>query len=85
MAIHISNFGSFSDRVKPYADQGGFVPEKGDKPEDFNFGHDNFVTDIDENGDGYEGYAAETWEDFLKDAVEATERASESAAAWREN
>lgn len=37
MAFHYKHFGSFGNNIKKYADRQGFVPEAGDKLEDFNF------------------------------------------------
>jgi len=82
MAFHISNFGNFAKGLRSFKDIDGFVPEVGDKPGELNFGHDGFVNDFDSNGDGYEGAAEEAWDDFLRNAVQATEYASAAKADW---
>ena len=81
--FHKGNFGSFGTKLP--SDINGFVPEAGDSPEDFNFGHDEFVEDFDSQGDGYDGYAAERWAEFVNEAVEATTDAEAALAAWRDS
>lgn len=71
--FHKSNFGSFG--VNLPCDLDGQVPEEGDKAEAFRFEDSNFTEDFDDNGDGYDGYADEAWQEFVASAVSATERA----------
>jgi len=85
MSVHISNFGSFGSRLTPFQDLNGYVPEQGDSPEDFSWGHDEFTKDFDDNGDGYEGYAQETWAEFVDKAEEALAEASEETQGWSQN
>lgn len=81
--FHRSNFGSFGDNLP--CDLDGQVPEEGDKAEDFRFEDSDFTEDFDDNGDGYEGYAQETWQAFVDSAIEQTEKAKEALSEWREN
>ncbi len=83
--FHYTNFGSFGNDLKRLADMDGYVPEEGDNPEDFNFPHDHFLRDFDDNEDGYEGYAMEKWEAHTHKAIEATREASAALEAWRES
>lgn len=66
-------------------DQNGFVPESGDRPEEFNFGHDEFVADFDTDGNGYEGAAADAWAAFVSDAEAKTQAAQAALKEWRRN
>lgn len=79
--FHRSDMGSFGGHLP--CDLNGFVPEKGDKPEDFKFGHDTFTVDFDEWGNGYRGYAKEQWEAFVASAVKEAEIASDALEEWR--
>lgn len=67
---HISNLGIFGSYVRHYADNHGFVPQKGDKKKDFNFNgqNNNFMP----------------WEELVADAVEATQLANQAAREWAE-
>jgi len=80
--FHFSNLGNFGTEVKTFADRNGYVPETGDKPEDFNFGSDDFIADF-EDGDGWDGYAASRWEEFVASARAATTAARLALEAWR--
>lgn len=80
--FHWTHFGAHGKALP--RDLDGFVPEQGDDPTQFNFGHDDFVTDFDNNGDGHEGCAAEAWEEFVSRAVEATSAAEAATVEWRE-
>lgn len=71
MSYHYSNFGQFSDYVVQYADLNGYVPEAGDDPENFTWPH--------------EGYEGDEWEDFVQQAIAATEEAEEALKEWRED
>lgn len=81
--FHASNFGGFATELKAYADLNGQVPEEGDEPGAFSWPHDDFTANFDRDGNGYEGYAAEKWEEHVAAAVEATERASAALEEWR--
>ena len=72
MAFHFSKLGRFSHNIKRFADMNGLVPEAGAKREDF-----VYVT-------GYHGdFTAESWEDFVNEAVAATKHATEASAKWQ--
>lgn len=73
--FHISNLGSFGENVKQFADMDGFAPTEGGEPMDFNYGHDDFTSDYDENGNGYDGYAFEAWSEWVA-------AAEKSASTW---
>jgi hypothetical protein len=79
----ISNFGSFGQGLRHYADLNGCVPEQGDEPWEFQWDHDRFDRDFDCQGNGYEGYAAETWAAFIGEAVRATREAKAALDEWR--
>lgn len=81
--FHRTCFGALGNALP--SDLDGFVPEPGDDPMKFNFDHDDFVVDFDDNGDGYEGCAAEAWEEFVSRAVEATSAAEAATVEWRED
>lgn len=65
--FHKSNFGS----IHLPSDLDGYVPEAGDKHEDFRW-EDSDWTD-------------EQWDDFVERAVDATEEANKTIKAWRDN
>jgi hypothetical protein len=73
MAFHYSRFGIFGLALRNYADLHGYVPQAGDKPEDFVWSHDDF--DIDDG--------PEAWLDHVDDAVAATERAQVNLTLWQ--
>ena len=79
--FHKSVFGLFGSTLP--TDLNGFVPEPGDKPEEFNFGHDEFVTDFDADGNGYEGAAADAWAAFVSEAEAETRAARATLNEWR--
>lgn len=81
--FHRSSFGLFGNTLS--ADLNGFVPESGDRPEEFNFGHDEFVADFDEDGNGYEGAAADAWAAFVSEAEAKTRAARAALNEWRKN
>ena len=75
MAYHISNLGSFAgNRANPddpayYADLDGFVPQQGDRAEDFL----GVFTNL------------EWWTEWVADAVNATAQAERRAREWSES
>ena len=82
MSFHKSNFGSFGEGLP--CDLNGFVPEDGDDAASFDFGDDRFTADFDKHGNGYEGYAEESWREFVADAVEKTANAAVELEMWRQ-
>ena len=64
---HISNLGSFGTRVEQYADQAGYVPERGDRARDF-AGWDR---------------SGQPWRVFRAEAIRATRRAEKALEAWQ--
>jgi len=80
---HASNLGDYAPIE--FADLYGYIPEEGDKPEDFCYEYqDVFVADFDAAGNGYEGFAAEQWAEHVAAAVAATKEAERLLAKWRE-
>lgn len=71
MSYHVTNLGSFATTVARFADLDGYVPEDGDAAADFRYPCPNDFDD------------AETWSDWVAEAVEATERAEAELAEWR--
>lgn len=84
MAYHYTQFGLYGEGLRRYADLHGMVPQEGDKPDEFSWPHTEFECDFDDAGDGYEGYAAEQWEEHLAGAIAATEEANAELQKWRE-
>ncbi len=82
MAFYKSNLGHFGEQLP--CDLNGRVPETGDEPTDFTWDHDEFTTDFDEAGNGYEGFADEQWSTFVAETAELTRRAEEALDEWRE-
>ena len=80
--FHKSEFGHFGDNLP--CDLNGFVPEPGDSPDGFVWDHDDFTEDFDKDGNGYAGYAKETWEDFVRFADSKTHHATVRISGWRE-
>lgn len=76
---HKSYLGSFGDRLP--CDLQGYVPQRGDKPEDFIFEDDIFTADFDAYGNGYKGCAHDLWADFVDKAVQMTFEASSALSA----
>lgn len=73
MSFHITNLGSAGESLKKYADYDGYIPEEGDSSEDFTY-----------PGCDEEDYLCnEGWEDFVKEAVEATKEAEKAIEKWR--
>lgn len=81
--FHVSNFGSLAGSLADVADLNGFVPEPGDRPEQFTWDHDEFTNDFDDYGNGYEGYADGIWEVFVSDAQEALRAANLRVEGWQ--
>lgn len=81
MAFHKDQMGSFGSDLP--SDRNGFVPEEGDEPSDFQWDHDEFTMDFDDDGNGYEGYAQETWDGFVAQAIAKTREASAALEEWR--
>ena len=72
MAFHLSNLGSLSASLQGYADNEGFIPEKGDHWQEFKWPHKRQQAFADqENGEAY-------WQDFLAKAMAATEKAEQA-------
>ena len=69
MSFHYTNYGSFAGELKKYADLRGYVPEYGDSADDFDWPH--------------EGFTADQWDDFVAEAVDATEKAEKALRRWR--
>jgi len=84
MATHISNFGNAGAKLEHLADRDGFLPQAGDKPEDFDWLHDEFTCDFDSNGDGWVGFAAEEWAAHVAKCEAEIADATSALAAWRE-
>lgn len=80
---HWSNLGDFGKGPRVYADLDGYVPQEGDKPENFRWPHNEFTCDFD-GGEGYEGYAQEQWENHLANAIAATEKAKCALREWQQ-
>ncbi|MCY0898798.1 MAG: hypothetical protein OWU33_07665 [Firmicutes bacterium] len=57
--FHYSIFGVAGEQLAPYADLCGFVPEIGDRLEQFNYRGSELVTE-------------EEWQEWVRAAVEAT-------------
>jgi len=71
MSYHITNLGSFSNRVRRYADLDGYVPEDGDPRQYFTY---------DTSGDDFD---EDTWAEWVASAIAATEEAERGLACWR--
>lgn len=69
--FHISNLGKYGDLVRRYADIDGYVPQRGDLYEDFNYPVPN---DFDN-----EDY----WEEWVEEAERATEKAERGVSRWQ--
>lgn len=74
--FHRSNLGS----NKLPSDLNGMVPESGDQPEDFFWGHRDFLDDFDELGNGYVGCAQDQWWEFRNLAILKTREFIEDLA-----
>ncbi len=70
--FHFSKFGIFSEELKKYADQDGYVPEQNDIPEDFNFSPDNALND------------SQQWKQYVQDAVYRTTLAQQKLEQWQQ-
>ena len=79
--FHYTKLGTFGEYLP--RDLDGFVPTKGDKPEMFSWAHDHFTKDFDDCGNGWKGYAQETWDEFLAEAIRKTAIAEHSLYEWR--
>lgn len=80
--FHYTTLGQFGHL--PRTDLNGMVPEAGDHHEDMNFGPENdFTQDFDELGNGYEGYAANAWAEFVAECIASTETALKALEEWR--
>jgi hypothetical protein len=75
MSFHSTNFGSFAGRLAAFADNSGYVPQKGDKARDFSYAG-RFSA-------GPRGMGLK-WSEFVAAAVEATEGAQVALNGWRE-
>ena len=74
MPYHISDLGTFRHHAQPIADLTGFVPQAGDRREDFGY-----------NGTYDPHYVGDVpWDEFVQSAVEATRDAENDAQAWRD-
>jgi hypothetical protein len=76
MALHVTAIAGGPDLLL-LSDLDGYLPEEGDHPEDFDYPFDDFRSDFDEYGNGYVGYAAETWTKHVQEVKKALE-------TWRE-
>jgi hypothetical protein len=74
----MSNLGSFGHYVKRYADLTGFVPQLGDKREDFNYTPDAIRLWEDDE------LVPVSWDEWVEAAVQATGDAENDAQVWRE-
>lgn len=70
MSFHYTNFGSFGENLKHFADLRGFVPEEGDSHEDMEW---DAMTEWDDD----------SWDEHVADAVAATEAAQKAVNEWR--
>jgi hypothetical protein len=68
--FHITNFGSFSGGLSRYADLNSYIPEAGDD-------HDAMSWDSQTEWDD------DSWNEFVDEAVAATEDAEKALAEWR--
>lgn len=69
MSFHIFDFGPVSGRLQEYADKDGFIPEAGDRWQDFNWTNAKAKAFADKQ-------TGETiWQEFLKKAIAATSKA----------
>lgn len=66
MAFHITNFGSFAGRLRPFADRNGYVPERKDRKRDLDYGGDDLGN----------------WAEFKAAAARATKEAQEEVWGW---
>ncbi len=83
MSFHYSNFGAAGTELQPLADLRGYVPEEGDEPDQFEWSHDEYLNDYNDDGDGYDGFAADMWREHVTACVAATRRAEQEVAKWR--
>lgn len=74
--FHFSNYGQFGMPLQRYADLNGYVPEQGDKLQDFVFPTGWFDSED-------EDFNQEDWEGFIEAAVEATTVAERKLQDWR--
>lgn len=70
MAFHKTNYGQFG--VSLPSDLDGYVPEPGDRFEDFHW-------------DGFTAWNEDTWEDFITEAKAAVAEANMGLREWRHN
>lgn len=74
--FHISNLGQFASKaLENEADANGYVPELGDKFEEFDYSH---LPESDR------AYLAEQWDDELNKIDELIREANAQIKAWRE-
>ena len=69
--FHKTNLGSFAAHVDQYADIDGYVPQAGDHWSKMNW-------------DALIDWDADKWQEYVEDAVRATERAEQAVAEWQE-
>jgi len=85
MATHISNFGRMIAKLEQFADIHGFIPERGDKKEEFYYrtGAAWDETGFEAAGLQYDEVEAEAaWREWVEEAIAETEQASRAVAAW---
>lgn len=75
--FHYTNFGSYGEQLKKYADMDGYVPESGDELSQFTFASGLF-------DDGDCEAIEDAWFDFVAEAVSATCDAEKALIAWRQ-
>jgi hypothetical protein len=71
MSFHITKLGSFGRRLSRFADLDGYVPEEGDTPEDMHW-------------EGGIEWDEESWDDYVTEAVAATEEAKKALRDWQD-
>lgn len=67
--VHVSNYGFFGEKLKPFTDLNGYIPEEGDKPED---------------GTWADRFTPTEWKEFLAKATAAKEKATTALDEWRD-
>lgn len=73
MAYHYTNYGLFGERLAFYSDLDGYVPEKGDQAELFDYPDLNELL----------ATHGITWEEWVEEAEDARREAAIALSAWR--
>ena len=67
---HISNFGKFSDSLKPLADLRGYIPQAGDEPDSMEW-------------DGAIEWDDDSWAEHVAECAAAIAKAEAAVSEWR--